>query len=72
MKWNCEIIDHGNIYKANLTLNGRAVEGLPEYVGYHHLKRSIRERTGIRITDRQDLAFEQREMARYAYCEGEF
>lgn len=71
MKWTCEIIDHGNIYKANLELNGKPVAGLPEYVGYHHLKRAIRERTGVRITGRKDLSFEQREMARYAYCKGE-
>lgn len=71
MKWTCEIIDHGNIYKANLSIDGKTVDGLPEYVSYHALKRAIRERTGIKLTDRQDLQFEQRELARYAYCNGE-
>lgn len=71
MKWTCEIIDHGNIYKANLSIDGKPVDGLPEYIGYHHLKRAIREKTGICIKSRQDLKFEQRELARCAYCEGE-
>lgn len=69
-KWFLEIIqDFDGSYYANMTVDGKRVEGLSEYVDYNTLRESIRTRTGISILHRKHLIFQRNGRKRYAYID---
>lgn len=66
-KWICEVAqDFDGRYYANMTIQEKRVEGLPEYVDYKTLQKSILQKTGIVILKRKDMIFEKYGRKRYA------
>ena len=56
--WYVEIIKkYGNLYCANMFINGERVHGLPEDVRYKDLRDEIRYKTGIQILPVSELFF---------------
>lgn len=69
-KWFLEIVqDFGGRYYGNMTIEGKAMKELPEYVDYKTLSSAIREKTGIYIPRRKDLIFQQSGRKKYAYID---
>lgn len=57
-RWICEIIkDFDGSYCANMQVEGRIVENLPENVNYNTLKDAIRKQTGVEILKCKDMIF---------------
>lgn len=66
-KWTCEVVqDFDGRYYANMYVNGKYVNNLPEYVDYTTLRSAIREKTGIEILLRKDMIFERNGRKKYA------
>ena len=69
--YHLEIVkDHDGSYYANLTINGRLVAGLPEYVPYRRLKAEIKEYYGIELPRLKDLELKQFGRKWYAHLDG--
>ena len=69
-KWFCEIVkDFDGTYYANLTIDGKLIKGLAEYVKYNELKKSIREQTGICIVNKKNLIFQGYGRKKYAFID---
>ena len=59
-RWICEVVrDFDGTYYANMTIEGKSVDGLPEYVDYKTLKEAIKNKTGIEILKCKDMIFEK-------------
>ena len=70
--YRVEIVkDHDGSYYANVTINGKMVGGLPEYVPYRKLKAAIKENCGIELPSLSTLDFHCIGRKKYAYWEGE-
>lgn len=66
-KWTCEVVkDFNGLYYCNMCIDGKMVEGLPEYVDYNTLKAAIRRMTGIEILKHKNMIFEGSGRKRYA------
>lgn len=69
-RWFLEIVrDFDGTYYANMQVEGKRVEDLPEHVDYNALKKAIREKTGIVILKRKDMFFEKLGRKHYAYID---
>lgn len=69
-KWFIEVVqDFDGRYYANMTIGGKRVDGLPEYVDYNTLREAIRRKTGIVILPRKEMHFEQFQRKKYAYID---
>lgn len=59
-RWFCKIIKNSdNKYRAVMEIEGKQVQGLAENVDYRTLKKSIEDKTGIRILQCQSMIFEK-------------
>lgn len=69
--YHLEIVkDHDGSYYANLTIAGRLVAGLPEYVPYRKLKAEIKEKYGIELPTLKNLELKQFGRKWYVNLEG--
>jgi len=69
-KWFLEIVqDFTGTYYANMIVDRKRVEGLPEYVDYNTLREAIRAKTGIEIFKKKDMVFQQSGRKKYAYID---
>ena len=69
-KFFCEIVQgFDGTYYANLSIDGKLVSGLAEYVNYNELKKSIRDKTGICIVNRKSLIFQGYGRKKYAFID---
>lgn len=70
MRWCLELVqDFDGTYYANMTIEGKHVEGLPENVTYKALKNAIKRITGVCILNRKDMIFTQFHRKKYAYID---
>lgn len=71
MKWSCEIVmDFDGRYYANLFIDDKLFEDLPEYVDYRTLRKAIKEKTGIELVNQKELIFYRFGRKRYAHLHG--
>lgn len=69
-KWTCEVVQNiDGSYYANLTIDNKHVDGLPEYVDYNTLYNAIRLKTGICILRRKNMIFERFGRKKYAFID---
>lgn len=69
-RWYIEVVqDFDGKYYAHMTIEGKIVENLPEYVDYRTLMVAIENETGIRLLKRKDMIFEKRGRKKYAHVD---
>lgn len=63
----CEVVkDFDGTYYANMSVDGKTVQGLPEHVSYNVLKGAIREIANVEILKCKDMLWEKVGRKRYA------
>lgn len=66
-KFTCEIVrDFDGTYYANVCVDGKMVEGLPEHVNYNTLKDAIRRKANVEILKCKDMIWEKVGRKHYA------
>ena len=71
MKWHCEVVmDFDGRYYANLYVDDKMIEDLPDYVNYRALRKAIKEKTGIELVNQKELIFTRYGRKRYALLNG--